>query len=116
MLLENFVLLPVRTNQVMRAKHKGFNIIAFFRFFVGHKHAVKNIQQIFLPPVIRRFVCLNYCRYKNLPGEAHSSTKPKQAGTYKMSKSDSGQCSNIRNDLQTLAAEEKIQQTGKGSC
>lgn len=68
-----------QTNQVVRAKHKGFNKIAFFRFFAecSEKHS-----ENFLPSVIRKFVCLNYCRYKNLPGEAHSSTSQnKQAPT-----------------------------------
>lgn len=36
----------------------------------------------FLTPVIRGFVCLNYCRYKNLPAEAHSPmSQNKQAPT-----------------------------------
>lgn len=82
-------------------------------FFVGHKHAVTNIQQIF-SPVMGGFVCLNYCRYENLPGEAHSW--PKQAGTYKLSKPDSNQHSIIWNHLQTWTVEEKILRTGKGSC
>lgn len=51
MLLENFVLLTVLANKASGdRKHKGFHITAaFFRFFVGHKHTVTNIQQIFLP-------------------------------------------------------------------